>query len=135
MLGIAAFGKAMGGIYSHASQSALNRIANREAIARTDRNIEKRRAFIRQARTAMAENLTAGVATGASLDSSAFQGSHASLQTQTSQALNLDRRQRELDALNEADRQSAVAMAQRGSVWGGLGGMAGSMGQAGVGRS
>jgi hypothetical protein len=49
--------------------------------------VQQRRAFIRQARQAQAANLVAGVATGADLASSAFQGSQASLKTQTATAL------------------------------------------------
>ena len=44
--------------------------------------IQNRRAFLKQARGAIAANLVAGVGTGAGLDSSAFQGVAQSLQTQ-----------------------------------------------------
>lgn len=80
--------------------------------------VQKRRAFLRNARAAIASNLVAGVATGASLDSSAFQGIAASLQTQEAVALtefNFAARN-ELEAQDLTDRagelQSQASMVQ-----------------------
>lgn len=47
------------------------------------RNIQRRRAFIRAARGAQAQNLVAGAQREGGLESSAFQGIEASIQTQS----------------------------------------------------
>lgn len=79
------------------------------------RTIQNRRAFIRSARGAMAQNLVQGISTGADLSSSGFQGTQASLQTQRDFGLFEQREEQrltgnietELDRATRNDRQAA----------------------------
>jgi len=112
---LAAFGKVGGATFRKGAQHDLDRAARRRREGATVRNIQRRRAFIRKARAAQAENLVAGVATGAGLESSAFQGTRASLQTQTEFAKQLDSqaRLRERAIANDQRKaQDSLARAQ-----------------------
>lgn len=85
---------------SHKASKSRQKAAKfRQRIA-FGQSLIKRRTFLRNARAALATNLVGGVATGASLDSSAFQGVQASIATQ---------REAALDVFNEAARNEKKA--------------------------